>query len=330
MSAVAGCLMLLGCVALLSAGETVATAVYSKVSAGYKREKAGDGGFKPEYYALANGGRIEGTIRDNTIDRITYPEVAEIAARLLQQQNYHYAQTKEQATLLLVLNWGSTLAPNGQRKEMNMTETRAALATLGEMKNSLNRVVSPTYAGDDPAKNTAAGLGPSITDPAYRNEHAAVAAAVGQVEANFLQLMTDDRVRDRLNQMNARVLGYMDDLADSNDIRRWAGGGDRYSDLITDVEESRYYIIVSAYDFHEMTKTQKQKLLWQTRVSVRSPGNAFDDSFVAMLKASAPYFGRDSGKLVRREEPKVSVELGELKFLGEMKESVKPPTKEKQ
>jgi hypothetical protein len=62
-------------------------------------------------------------------------------------------------------------------------------------------------------------------------------------------------------------------------------------------------------------------------VSVRSPGNAFDASVAAMLKSAAPYFGQNSGKLVRGEESKGTVELGDLKFLGEAKESA--PTKQK-
>ena len=121
----------------------------------------------------------------------------------------------------------------------------------------------------------------------------------------------------------------MDDLADSNDIRRWAGGGDRYNDLVADVEETRYYIIISAYDFDQLVNHQKKKLRWQTRVSVRAPGNRFDDSFAAMLKGAARYFGQDSGKLVRGEESKGVVELGDLKFLGEAKEpaSTSPPNK---
>ena len=57
---------------------------------------------------------------------------------------------------------------------------------------------------------------------------------------------------------------------------------------------------------------------------MRSAGNSFDDSFVAMLRSASPYFGRDSGKIVRSEEAKAKVELGELKFLGEAKEP--PPS----
>ena len=317
------------------ADDKVATAVYAKIEKGYKRAKAKDGSFKPEYYALSNGGRIYGTISDHTVDRVTYPQVADIAMKLLAQQNYHYAKTKEEAKLLLVLQWGSTLAIDGVNKDATARATQAAKDTLTSTQESLISMLMTPEGGNKSfaeaeriAKDTTAGLGPSITDPDHRNEHAVVSASVGAMESQMLRTLVDNRVRDELNQRNARVLGYLDDLADSNDIRRYAGGGDRYSDLITEVEESRYYIVVSAYDFPELLKTKKQKLLWQTRVSVRSPGNTFDDSFIAMLKTAAPYFGRESGKLVRREETKGSVELGDLKFLGEAKEPEKSPTKE--
>ena len=140
----------------------------------------------------------------------------------------------------------------------------------------------------------------------------------------MLMMMMENRVRDRINEGNARVLGYLDDINESNDIRRWAGGGDRYNDLIADVEESRYYIVISAYDFPELLKYEKKKLLWQTRVSVRAPGNGFDDSFAAMLRGASKFFGQDTGRLVRGEEIKGTVEFGDLKYLGEARE---PTTK---
>ena len=254
--------------AMLTAGliaeETVATAIYARVGNGYKREKAKDGSFKPEYYALSNGGRLDGTTGDNTVDRVTYPEVATIASRLLAQQNYQYAEREEQATLLIVLQWGNTI--------------------------TFNRI---NY------------------DQAVK-------------EKDMGKILLLNQQRDQINEDNARILGYMDALAGSNDIRRWAGGGDNYNDLIADVEEARYYIMISAYDFRDLAKRGRRTLLWQVRVSVRSAGNSFDDSFVAMLRSASPYFGQDSGKLVRSEEAKAKVELGELKFLGEAKEP--PPS----
>lgn len=314
--------------------DIVTTAVYAKTGTAYKREKNKDGSFKAEYYALSNGGRIDGTGSDLTVDRVTYPEVAEIAAGLLAQQNYRYAQTKEQAKLLLVLNWGSTLAPDGMHKQMNVAANQVAADTLKSMAQDLTGLlVSGGATGaqaEGEVKNTIDGLGPNIMAPGYKNEHAAVIAAVGAFENQMLRTMVDNRARDELNQRNSRVLGYMDELAEANNILQLTGLGDRYKDLITEVEESRYYIVVSAYDFPELLKTQKKKLLWQVRVSVRSPGNAFNDSVLAMLKSAAPYFGQNSGQLVRREETKGSVELGELKFLGEVRElKKKSPAKEK-
>ena len=296
-----------------AAEETVATAVYSRIDNGYKREKAGDGSFTPEYYALSNGGRIDGTGRDNTVDRVTYPEVAEIAMRLLARQNYHYAQSKEQAKLLLVLHWGATIAPNGAINQMNIAAVMSSGATLMALQNGVS---TPAAQGFAPHPAFATG------------GESAIADAAAQFDSQMVSLLADNRVRDRLNEQNARVLGYVDDINESNDIRRWAGGGDRYNDLIADVEETRYYFVISAYDFPGLLKQEKKKLLWQTRVSVRSPGNAFDDSMAAMLKSASKYFGQNSGRLIRGEESKGRVEFGDLKFLGEAKEREKSPAKE--
>jgi len=256
-----------------AAEEVIATAVYSRVGNGYKREKAKDGSFQPEYYALSNGGRLDGTTADITVDRVTYPEVAELTQRFLTRQNYHYARDKEEATLLLVLNWGNTIPFD---------------------RTAYEQVVNDVGSGREGGK--------------------------GLDMANL--------ERDQINEDNARILGYMDDLADSNDIRRWAGGGDRYKDLIADVEEGRYYVMISAYDFKALSKWGKRQLLWQVRVSVRSPGNNFVDSLVPLLRSASKYFGQDSGKLVRIEESKGTVELGDLKFLGEAGERKKSSTQE--
>ncbi len=276
----------------LSAAVTVATAVYSRIGNGYKRERLADGSFKPEHYALANGGLIEGTTRDNTINRVTYPEVAEISARFLRQQNYHYAQTREQAKLLLVLNWGATLSYNN----MNYGHAVQQLS-LAAAEGAKQKMYGPSAEAD---------------------------VAVDAMAEQLLMVKMENRARDAINLPNAKILGYLDAINEADGIQRWAGGGDRYNDLIGDIEEPRYYIVISAYDFPGLEKQGKKKLLWQTRVSVRSPGNSFDQSFAPMLKSASKYFGQDSGKLVRGEEAKARVELGDLKFLGEAKDPPPP------
>lgn len=242
-----------------AAEETHTTTVYARVAEGYERERLKDGSFKPEYYALSNGGRLHGTAGDNSVDRVGYPQVAELAQRLLARQNYQYAQSKEQATLLLVLTWGNTIAWSHYK--------------------------------DIPG--------------------------VGQ------------QLRDKVNEHNAKVLGYMDELSEWEVFRGVGGPGeDRCTQLLGDVEETRYYMMISAYDFRAWSRQGKKQLRWQVRVSVRSPGSNFPNSLVPMLKSASNYFGQDSGKLVQVEEGTGTVELGDLKFLGEAKDPAKAAPEE--
>lgn len=274
-----------------AADDTVTTVVYARVGNGYQRERAPDGRFQAEYYALSNGGRIVGTSSDSSIDRVTYPEVAEIAAGLLQSQNYHYAQSKEQAKLLIVLNWGTTHGYNNSNYTYAVQQLGQAVA-----QSKLKGMYEPTGSGEN-------------------------------VPVDFTEMAMENRVRDTRNLPNAKILGYLDAINQADGIQRWAGGGDRYNDLLADIEEPRYYIVISAYDFPALDKTGKKKLLWQTRVSVRSPGNSFDQSFAPMLKSASRFFGQDSLRLVRSDETKGTVEMGELKFLGEAREALPEPAK---
>jgi hypothetical protein len=280
---------------LQAADDTVTTAVFSRVSKEYHRQRLTEGGFKPEYYAIANGGMVAGTSRDQTVERVTYPEIASLVMQQLLQQGYHYAKDTKEASLLLVLHWGNTLPFNTINFQQSLGPASQAMSALQQLKNS-----NATQSEIDRAQ--------------------------GDLDA-MLDLVEMERLmRNSYVAPNARLLGYIEDINDSNDIRRLTSvGDDRYRDMMADVEESRYYVIISAYDFPELLKHGKQKLLWVTRVSVRSPGNSFDESVAAMLKNASHYFGRGSGKLVRGEELRGRVELGDLKFLGEA--TAQPATK---
>lgn len=281
-----------------AADEMIDTSVSSRVSDGYKRARNTGGSFKAEYYAISNGGRVYGTTSDETVERVQYPEVAAIAIRLLAGQNYHYGKNASEATLLIVLQWGATATFNRGNYDSRI---QSAANALTDMK--------------------AASGGSGGADPGTAAQQQALATATeGIFESEMLGLLLENRMRDSINLPNARLLGYLDEINDADGIQRFAGGGARYDDLIADIEESRYYIIVSAYDFQQLVKHNNKKLLWVTRVSVRTPGNRFDDSAAAMLKSAAKYFGQNSGRLIRRRESKGTVELGDVKFLGEAKE----------
>jgi hypothetical protein len=124
------------------------------------------------------------------------------------------------------------------------------------------------------------------------------------------------RLRDQANLGNARLLGYVREINDVNDVARYAGGGHYYHDLIQDIEESRYYVIVSAYDFREATERNNRTLLLVTRLSMRAQGTSFERHFAQLLAAGSRHFGSSSGRLFRQTERSGRVEIGEAEVIG--------------
>jgi hypothetical protein len=108
---------------------------------------------------------------------------------------------------------------------------------------------------------------------------------------------------------NAIILGYADDIAASHP-RIGIIHNVRRDDLIDDVEHSRYFVVMMAYDFQAMWKEKKHKLLWETRFSIREQGNDFTKMLPSMAMYASQYFGQNSHGLVRRAIPEGNVEIG--------------------
>lgn len=96
------------------------TAVSSKVHNGYVRARLADGSFRPETYALGNGGFVGGNLgalesqspsftRDDTIDDISFAAVAGIIESPLAGQKYLPARDPKQTELLIMVFWGLTV-----------------------------------------------------------------------------------------------------------------------------------------------------------------------------------------------------------------------------
>ncbi len=279
-----------------AASDSLVTAVYAKVANNYTREKLADGSYKPEYYAISNGGFIPGIGRDASIDKVPFATIAGVVEQYLGKQEYHMANDAKSAQLLLVVQWGETV-PFGDGIYRNRVD---------QLTSAMNNVQMTKVAG--PVQRTADG----IQSP----QNAAAQSAQGELESELLMINMANRARDQANEHNALVLGYMDEINSSNNMSRFAGGGAHYEDLISDIESSRYFVIISAYDFKAVVQNKGTKLLWSTRVSVQAQGNRFDEQLVTMIANASRQFGRDSGRLIRQYQRTPSVNLGELKFLG--------------
>lgn len=299
----------LGAAETLEAQDTITTAVFSQADKGYKRKKAADGGWEREYYAMSNGGLLPGTVKDGTIDKVRFASLAGMLAEHLAKQGYWPATDGREPNLLIVIHWGTTIPFNDGTYRGNIENASGAMNALSEMNRNLTGPQMPPAGADGSPPQSAISLTGSAED--MQRQAAADAVASAMITQDLF-----NKARDQANERNAKLLGYLQEINEASGIQRLAGAGDKYNDLIGDVEESRYYVIISAYDFRSTVREKKPKLQWVTRVSIRSPGNSFEGRMATMVANASRYFGRESGRLVRQYERTGTVEIGEATVVG--------------
>jgi hypothetical protein len=114
----------------------------------------------------------------------------------------------------------------------------------------------------------------------------------------------------------AALLGYREAMLNHRDLRAWGINGTIYGDLVADLEEPRYFVILTAFDFHAAWTEKKLVPLWSTRFSLATRGNHFTAALPDMSRFASRFFGRDSEGLVRRLNPTGKVNMEDLKILG--------------
>jgi hypothetical protein len=157
----------------------------------------------------------------------------------------------------------------------------------------------------------------SIEAPAAFGTPQAGMASAAETEMEMAGMMTilENEQRDRNNVMNAGLLGFRDELMKAWDLP-WLSHS---QGLVEDLEASRYFVVLKAYDFRTLVREKKMKLLWETRFSIRERGNRFDEQLAGMTKYAAQFFGQDSGHLIRRTVREGKVEVGTPTVVGPAK-----------
>lgn len=288
---------------------SVLTSVFAKTDKNYQRHKDADGKWVREYYAMTNGGPLDGTIRDDAQEKIKFVSLATVLAQHLAHQGYFPATGAQSPDFLLVVNWGRTMpfVDNVYREEVKdvlKSINTTALKTQSAAQARANAVVVP--GGDQ-------GGSVNLTGTVEEMEQQ---AAESSLQSQMILQDMLNHSRDKSNARTARLLGYIQDINLADGPQRFVGGGNRYDDLISDIEEARYYIIVSAFDFQKTVKENSPKLLWVTRMSMRAPGNSFAEKAAAMIAYSSTRFGRNTDGLERKLYPQYKVNLEDTRFLG--------------
>jgi hypothetical protein len=144
---------------------------------------------------------------------------------------------------------------------------------------------------------------------------------VFNASGNGAMLYMDNIQRDLLDYKNAKILGYNIEGTIESDFGNFftTSGmtGLLQAELISELEDNRYFVVLMAYDFQLLRRQNKHKMLWQTRFSINEAQNHFDRALPAMAQYASRYFGQDSHGLLRTHVPDGQVKVGEPKSVGE-------------
>jgi hypothetical protein len=272
------------------------TAVSSQASSDYTRTKLPDGSYQAESYTFGEGGHQSGAAHDDTIDKMSFMDVARVIAVPLAKRNYIPVNNRDpdKTQLLIMVYWGTTTG----------TSSSSESVAYQNLQNNQSSIGPPP----PPA--------PSMGAPSHGDYSAIIQSARRDgADSAMATVNTANWERDQADLRNARLLGYDEALSETG------GGGPstlslRRDDLISEIEDDRYFIVLMAYDYQALWKHKKHKLLWVTRFSIRERGADFSKVFPSMVAYASQYFGQDSHGLLRRPLAEGSVEIGEVKSLG--------------
>ena len=296
--------------ALAFGGDDV-TAVSSRTSVNYSRVRLADGSFHPESYVFAEGGRLTGAVSDASIDKLQFMDVARTVAVPLASQYYVPTRDPKTAKLLIMVYWGRTGTPEQSVDSVAKQNLQDASGAKADAKSSNDQA---QIAAEN--RLSASGMACGHFDPS-----ASVSQVADQIDADnamtgaMAVVAAENRSRDQLIAQYAAMLGY-DSLWRSAASYRGTPLEYRRQDLVNELDESRYFVILMAYDFQKLWKEKKHSLLWETRVSVRQRHHDFDRELIAMTRNASQYFGQDTHGLIRRSLPEGHVDIGEVKSLG--------------
>jgi hypothetical protein len=295
--------LLLGCCAALLANRPLPAAeveaIASKVAKDYVRKKLPDGTYQTETYAFGKGDNL-GTRVDPTVDRMDFMDIARIVAVPLAQKRYVPTQDPKTTNELIMVYWGTTRAPEFA------TESNSHI--LAQQANDMRQraIGTGSFSGVSTTPSSAAGVG----------QKELAAEANNAVLVAYLGVQQENQRREDQDMKTATLLGYDSWWVSANAAMDGTAMGLRKADMRAELEEDRYFVVLSAFDYQKLVKDKKSKFLWEVRFSIREHSNQFDKRLPAMIALASDYFGKNSNGLQHVEVPEGRVEIGPVKSLG--------------
>jgi hypothetical protein len=275
----------------------------TRVSNGYARKKLPDGTFQQETYAFGKGDDWGGARVDASMDKLDFMDVARTISVPLAGRGF--VPTRDQATtnLLIMVYWGTSRTPEYS------THSHSLLMAQDAEREQNQAAMATSHALAQSGKAT----GGNAAD--IKVAKTMQASADADMRADLEGLQAEEQRREDADVNTATLLGYdwwwLSTVAAS-------GGGERAlrkKDMLDELEQDRYFVVLMAYDFQAMTK-HRSKLLWEAHISISEHSNQFDQRLATMVTEASQYFGADSRGLQHEALPDGKVDVGPLRNLG--------------
>lgn len=275
--------------------------VYTSATPEYLKKRAEKDPSTVETYIFMPGRYLEGYVRDRSLERAKFIDIAKSLTTGLKKSAYIPAKNVVHADLLLVVHWGVTTG-NAQNRTMDIRDPHEMYdlrQTYTAMRAAENDAVAQPGNSVDPAMYPASG-GPSLQ---YQEE----------IQFRELEAGTNNMAR---GSTAAELLGFSSELR--RDERRPVAS-ELAKSLTSMLETDRYFILVFAYDWQRWIRERKMVRVWSSRLSISSPGVNFPIALNRMNIAGADSFGTSSDDLrvvgtKKKQIEKVST--GDLIFIG--------------
>jgi hypothetical protein len=311
------------CLALVPAARAVAnsdnvTVVAGRAADDYNRTKLPDGSFKPEGYAFAEGGHWNAPVHDQSLDSVSFLDVARTVSVPLASQSFVPSHDPNGTKLLIVVYWGRTTTGGAvdNVSELQNLQTASAALKASKSANQQQLTASTHLQSAESGGSMVCGhveanvTAQQVTDQISADNEASGAMAI---------VAAQNAAHDKAYSQNAAMLGYDSWLNETSNMPGTAIAA-RRQDVLDELQHDRYFVVLMAYDFQMMWKAKKHKLLWETRMSIGQRGVEFNEELAAMAKSASRYFGQDTHGLVRRGMAAGRVDVGDVQTLGVLAE----------
>jgi hypothetical protein len=277
------------------AAADVVEAIASKAAKDYVRKKLPDGVFQPESYVFGKGDDWRGARIDPTIDDMDFMKVARVLAVPLAKKQYIPTADPKTTDELIMVSWGTTRAPEHATESISHQRLQAA----NEMRDKALMMLKTAGSGSG-------GLAAQQL----------LAEADNQIMMDLSAVQSENQARENADMRTATLLGYDSWWIETNSAMGGSPLGRRRMDMEDELEEDRYFVVLTAFDYQKLVKEKKSKFLWEVRFSIREHGAQFDSRIAGMAELASNYFGRDSAGLHHDTVPEGKVEIGPVQSLG--------------